>query len=157
MSVAELVTRIWFSAGGFTVGVAISGLTTWLKTHQRPDSDLFRIAFGMVILAATVTAVLYMVSQSQCQTQINQAFLATQVERAEIAKLDRQADDERAEANKTMMLYFLSGQAQGNPEGGRQALREFVAKLDAAKAKRDSADAQRRDTPLALGECGVSQ
>jgi hypothetical protein len=142
----ELLVRIWFSVGGFLLGVVVSETIRSAITHKRPGGNVFRTLFGLLMLAAVVTATIIPVQRAECQSAFNEAFLTALAERSAAGDLDRQVNNDRAEANRQLILAVLS--PSPTQEQRIEQLKDYVGKLEQAQRKLDLANSQRAANPL---------
>jgi uncharacterized iron-regulated membrane protein len=91
-------------------------------------SEVSKTVFGLVILAAMVTSVLYVNSVTSCQTNFNVAYSAVTRERSEIA--DRWRDEQ--------IDYLHTVRNEKDPDVRLAALDKYLASLEFAAAQRDT-------------------
>lgn len=152
---SNVVVDIFYSIIGFIIGW-IAGRIGRDVAQENPKPRWYpsvRNGLGILILImSTYTMISGVVSAhhdraiSTCQAQLNEAFRAALIQRADAANSERDsATQERANQKKLLLIQL---DTTASPAAHQQAIRDYIASLDDADRAQAEADKQRTDAPL---------
>lgn len=151
----DVAIDIVYSIIGFILGWIFGRIGRDVaKEHPKPRwYPSVRNGLGILILImSTYTMISGVVSAhhdrqvSTCQSQLNETFRESLIQRADAANQERAAATQERANQKKLLLIELDTTAT-LPQR-QQAVREYIASLDAADQSLLDADKQRNDSPL---------